>query len=178
LTKAKAKDPGWHYFELMAITFSALALEALANSFGEHLIHGWKDYESASPIAKLRIVCDFLKIEIDFEREPWFVVKWLIKFRNKVAHAKPQQIRTESIMTDAELEAVGREMPESEMEKEISLHNAERSFATVENILAILYGKLDPYDDHNLLADGWSGSSTKIQEPTPDITGGMNASPA
>ncbi len=178
LDDAKAKRPGYLYYELTAIMFSALALEALANSFGDHLILRWKDYESSSPIAKLRIVCDSLRIVVDFDHEPWSTVLWLVKFRNKVAHAKPESIRSEALMSEVEFEAKGRDMPESAMEKEISLPNAERSVTAVESILEMLYGKLDPYTASSLLMDGWSGSTSRINDPPIAGTdGGAQASP-
>src|SRR6478736_259908 len=72
LERAQKKEPGWLYDELVAMTFSAMALEALANAFGERLVVRWKDYESASPIAKLRVVATRLEIPLpDLEKNPW-----------------------------------------------------------------------------------------------------------
>jgi len=65
LEDAQKKIPGWKNQELVAITFSALALEALANSFGNKLVSRWNDFESSSPIAKLRIICSELGISPD-----------------------------------------------------------------------------------------------------------------
>jgi hypothetical protein len=60
LQDAEAKGPGSFYSELTAMTFSALAIEALCNSIGERMLEDWKDFESATPIAKLRLLASRL----------------------------------------------------------------------------------------------------------------------
>ena len=52
LDKAKVKDPGWFNSAFIAITFSALAIEALCNAVGERVISNWNDYERESPLKK------------------------------------------------------------------------------------------------------------------------------
>jgi len=56
--------PGWFYSDLIAITFSALSIEALCNAFGNRFVPDWKDFESSSPIAKLRIICLIWKLTL------------------------------------------------------------------------------------------------------------------
>src|SRR3954471_2833467 len=81
------KKPGWMFDELSAMTFAALAIEALCNSIGDRVVPGWaKDFESASPNAKLRILSGRLGLEYDEDKEPWVGARELIKFRNLVAH--------------------------------------------------------------------------------------------
>ncbi len=102
IDRAKEKRPGWFYDELSAMTFAALAIEALGNSIGERVIDGWEtDFESASPIAKLRLLADRLGVTYDKSVEPWSGAIELVKFRNRVAHAKPQ------IVTSSELDDAG-----------------------------------------------------------------------
>ena len=71
LQDSKDKRPGWFYSNLIAITMSALAIEALCNTVGERIIDDWKDFESASPVAKLRLLCENLSIDFDKSLEPW-----------------------------------------------------------------------------------------------------------
>jgi hypothetical protein len=67
LEDAKSKRPGWFYAELAALTLSGLAVEAICNAVGERVFStDWKDFESASPIAKLRLICD--KLDVPFDR--------------------------------------------------------------------------------------------------------------
>jgi hypothetical protein len=111
LESAELKTPGWLYYELTAITFSALSLEAPTNSFGEKFVARWYDYESSSPIAKLRIICSQLNVEPDFEKEPWAATLWLLKSRNKVAHARPESINFDKTMTDEDFQKICFEFP-------------------------------------------------------------------
>jgi hypothetical protein len=39
LEDAENKEPGWYYSELIALTMSALAMEAICNAVGEQIIH-------------------------------------------------------------------------------------------------------------------------------------------
>ena len=138
--RAKERAPGWLYDELVAMTFSAMALEALANAFGERHVPRWKDFESANPIAKLRTVASHLKIPAtDFEQEPWSFALWLMKFRNKVAHAKPESIKFDATMPRSDFEQLQLEPPKSKLELEISLENADRAIATVSTIYELLW---------------------------------------
>lgn len=162
LKDAEAKHSGWFYSELTAITFSALAFEALVNAFGEQLIDRWSDYESATPIAKLRIISTYLDLSIDFSQEPWSVMLWLVKFCNKVAHAKPEKVTQDSVMTSEEYERKRKSCPPAKLESDITLANAKRSVESVAKILSLLCGKLPPEDLTGLLADGWSGQASQI----------------
>ena len=161
LESAEIKTPGWLYYELTAITFSALSLEAITNSFGEKLVTRWSDYESASPIAKLRIICSRLEIEPNFEIEPWSTTLRLVKFRNKVAHAKPESINFDQTMTDEEFEKIRFEFPRSKLEMQISLENAKRSIFAIDQILNLFYPKLTLDEKNGLYFDGYSGMTSK-----------------
>ncbi|RXK56075.1 hypothetical protein ESB00_09420 [Oleiharenicola lentus] len=136
-----------------------MALEALANAFGERLIPRWKDYESASPIAKLRIVVVNLKMpEPNFETDPWAAVIWLVKIRNKVAHAKPEYIKFDKTMSRAEFERQRFDAPTSKLELEISLENAERAYKTIDVIFELLCKHTPIEQLDGLLSDGFSGT--------------------
>jgi hypothetical protein len=160
LESAEAKTPGWLYHELIAITFSALAFEALTNSFGERLVTRWGDFESASPIAKLRIICSRLGVEPDFEKEPWSATLRLVKFRNKVAHAKPESISFDKTMTKEEFEKHRFEYPHSKLEMQINLKNAKSSVSAVDQILELFYPKLTDDEKYHLYSSGFSGSTS------------------
>jgi hypothetical protein len=65
LDKAKKKEPGWADHEFVAITLSALAIEAICNAVGKKAVKGWEDFEGCSPTAKVRVICTNLDIEYD-----------------------------------------------------------------------------------------------------------------
>ena len=159
--RGKEKNPGWMFDELSAMTFAALAIEALCNSIGDRMIEGWdKDFESSSPNAKLRILAKHLGIKYESDKEPWAGARELIKFRNLVAHAKPQLIVEEKVMTQEEYDKRLFDVPESKLEKLINAANADRAVRTVQKIKDILIEKLEPEDKLGLTADGWSGHAT------------------
>jgi hypothetical protein len=160
LESAETRTPGWLYYELTAITFSALAIEALTNSFGEKLVTRWNDFEKASPIAKLRVICTRLCVEPDFEKEPWFTVLWLVQFRNKVAHAKPESIKFDKTMTEKELQKIQFEYPRSRLEMQINIENAKRSVSAVDQILELFYPQLTPDEKYYLYSNGFSGTTS------------------
>jgi len=84
---AEAKRPGWFYSQLTAITLCGLAIEAICNAIGKRIIPDWKDFESAGPNAKLRLLCDRLNVKYDRHAEPWSSARWLSKQRNAIALA-------------------------------------------------------------------------------------------
>lgn len=152
------------HYELATITFSALALEAMANAYGERLIADWKDFESASPIAKLRVVCTHLKIDAHFDRQPWSTALWLIRFRNKVAHAKPQFVREDRLMSSEEFEKTGHDRPTSKIEAEVTYAKATNSLEAVMQIGRAFVKHL-PFEEYaGLVADGWTVSATVKKE--------------
>jgi hypothetical protein len=165
LEDARAKRPGYFNYELMSITFCALALEALGNSFGEKFIPRWKeDFESASPVAKMRLVSEQLGVTPDFNTEPWADVSWLVKFRNLVAHAKPKLLKEERILTREQHSARRFEYPLSDLEKQVTLQNAERAYKCVDKIQATWCSKILLGEIGSLLGDGWSGVSEPVDD--------------
>ena len=162
LEDANKKKPGWFYNELITITFCALALEALCNAFGERFIENWSDFESSTPIAKLRIICSQLNIEADFTKEPWSRAVWVIRFRNKIAHAKPEFLEQNEIWSRDEFDDLREEAPKSKLEKQISLNNANKAYEAAVAIKKALCDGIPVEQQHGLRSDGWSGVSRQV----------------
>jgi len=160
LEDAKNKRPGCFYSELIAITMSGLAIEALCNAVGERVVDNWKDYESSSPKAKVRIICNELKLEYDCNKEPWSSVIWLSKIRNELAHAKPQLVNESYTWSREEYETKDGFMPQSKLEKKITLGNAERAYKQISELKTILCINIPADKSFGLYADSWSGSSS------------------
>lgn len=133
---------GGEAFALSAIILSALAIEALANSIGKYKVPDWSDYESASPMAKLRIISSEMNIEFDAHKSPWKEAKKLIKFRNSIAHAKPKTLEIDIEITEENIHEILDPSP-SEIEKEISYENAKMAVDTVNNLKSLLCSRLD-----------------------------------
>jgi hypothetical protein len=151
---------GWFDNSLIAMTLSALAVEAMANAFGKRFVKGWEDFERVPPRAKLRLVCNALQLELNFGQEPWATVKWLLKFRNEIAHAKPEIIKTDHILSRDEYEKCQMEKPNAELEAQITVENAKLAYAAVDRLKDIWCARADPGETFGLYSDSWSGSAT------------------
>jgi hypothetical protein len=171
LERGQKTERGAFYEELGAMTFSALGIEAICNSIGDRVFRDWSDFESSSPTAKLRILTKRLGIDYSKEKEPWSSARQLVQFRNLVAHAKPQLLIEEKLITREEHEKRRFDMPQSKLEKLITPGNADRAVKTVQAISDLLIGKLEPEEALGLAADAWSGS-TSLHEPPPERRSG------
>ena len=99
---------------LQVITYSAFALEALANAFGNRFVPRWNHFENAGPLAKLRVIAQALNVpEPDFEKEPWSGAGWLVAYRNKIVHPKPQFVELEEEMSEEEYKLMQFDFPEA-----------------------------------------------------------------
>jgi len=161
---AEAKRPGWTYSQLTAITLSGLAIEAICNAVGERIVGDWKDFESASPNAKLRLLCERLQVPYDKSQEPWSTVRWLMKQRNAIAHAKPQLLEEEHVWSRDEFDRRRKECPLSDLERELSLGNAKRAVSAVKDVLLRITQAIPAEDRFGLYSDGWEGSASMIHD--------------
>ena len=134
LKLAEEKQPGSHYHEFTTIVMSALSLEALANAVGSRLITDWSDFESSSPWAKLRILCETLHLDFDRGKEPWSSAKWLCGFRNRAAHGKPEDLLLTKSVPEESFEKEMRNSPDSWLESQITLGNAKRAYKAASDI--------------------------------------------
>ena len=141
---------------LIAITFSALSIEAMANAIGDRVIQDWKDLESSSPTAKIRIIAEHLKIPFVRSDEPWSTVIWLAQFRNRIAHPKPEQISVESKVTQREFDQSLFEYPRSKLEREITLGNATRAVEAAYKLVDVLCETMSPEQRFGIIAEMWS----------------------
>ena len=160
LEDAKAKRPGWFYNHLIVITFSALSIEAIANAFGKRYIEKWKDFESSSPIAKIRILCNHFSVEMNSEKEPWSTAIWLMGLRNKIAHAKPELLEENHIWSREEHDKRQMEEPKAKIEKQMTLGNARRAYRAATKIKDLFCNSIHIEDQPGLRNDCWFGSAS------------------
>lgn len=164
LTKAETKEPGWFDSQFTAIVFSSLAIEALSNAVGGLAINKWNGFESCSPIAKTRLVCEYLNIDYGNSKEPWRTVIWLLKTRNLIAHPKTELITNEAVIFQQELDSQKyRSLPKLKFEKRITLENAKRSVDTVNEMVSLFCEKLIPKQNFGVISDMWH-SSAKLHD--------------
>lgn len=161
--RARKQEHDWRSDALTTMTFSALAIEALCNLIGEHKFEDWEDFESSSPNAKLRILAMKLSINYKKPEEPWNTAHWLFKFRNRVAHPKPELIKEENLLTQKELGKRWFDRPKSKLEREITVPNAARALKAAQSLKDLLCSRISPKEVPELFADFWSGS-TKAQQ--------------
>ena len=161
--RAEKQEVGWVYDVLSTMTFSALAIEALCNAIGQWVYEDWKDFESSSPIANIRLLAERLDVDYDKEVDPWSTVLWLLKFRNLIAHPKPEQVVEEILLTQKtyDRDCFGMpNKPESKLEKWITLGNSKRALLAAEQIEDILTRKIPSNENTlGLHVDGWVGST-------------------
>ena len=148
---------------LISISLCALALEAVLNAIGSKSILNWEeDFESCNPNAKARIICMSLGISYEKNKEPWLLLRSLIKFRNKVAHPKSESITTNKIVDFEEFygNTGSQPKPESKLEKLITLESAEKYLSAVNSVIEILCSKLDEDVRDEIKLEFWTTTAS------------------
>lgn len=161
---AQQKKTGWFNEALISMTFSALAVEALANAVGDRLWqgHDWEDFEDCKPIIKLERIAKKLAIPYQIRNDPWKTIQWLIKFRNKIAHAKPEPIKQFSKVGHAKKGIHDINCPESVLENLVSKNTAKHLLKSVKDLKDI-FCKYIPEDElDGICTDGWSANTEPI----------------
>jgi hypothetical protein len=160
LERAEKQGNGCLYDELAAMVFSALAIEAFSNSLGSKVIPGWlKNHERKSPMNKLKLLAEQLSITYDESQEPWSGARFLMEFRNEIAHPKPQFITETIFLSQEEHDARSFDMPQSELERKISLVEARTALTTAGSVIDSLLKPLGDEQKFGLSVEGWSGST-------------------
>jgi hypothetical protein len=163
--RAIKKQPGWRGDALVVMLCSAMAIEAMCNTIGERVVDEWKeDYESSKPDAKIRILAAALKVDYQRDKEPWKTARWLFTFRNKVAHAKPERIVEEEILTQKQHDRRLFDTPQSKLERDITVPNATRALDAARKVLDRLASNMQPDDTVGILVDIWTGTTQAHSE--------------
>jgi hypothetical protein len=161
LAKAERKERGWFDSTFVALTFSALAIEALSNAIGDRIVPDWKDFDSASPLAKVRLLAERLDLPYASGSEPWRTICWLGKFRNLIAHPKPEAILDDQFITEGDAEKRSFDPPKSKLERQVTVGNAKRALEAVEEAKLLLCNKIPAEERFGLFSDGWSTSTSR-----------------
>jgi len=156
---AKASEVGRFNKCLAAMVLSALAIEALANAVGSRVASDWTVFERLSPLEKLDSLAKELAFTYEATKEPWSAITQLARFRNDIAHPKPELILEEKYLPEVALGKALFDSPQSQIEGQITLGNAERANKAVRALKAILTDNLPEDKRVGIYADMWSGST-------------------
>ena len=144
---------------LAAMILSSLAIEALANAVGSRVASDWETFERLNPLEKLDRLTRDLSIANDPNTEPWSAITQLARFRNDIAHPKPELVLEEKILPEVALGKMLFDSPQSQIERQITLGNAQRAYKAVCALKAILTDSLPVEQRFGIYADMWSGST-------------------
>lgn len=127
LDTAKGLKDGYFYQWMSSILVSAFALEGFLNLIGQRLFPCWKRLERRlSPIAKLELIAHAAQAPLDHNARPYQTIGKLFKFRNDLAHPKPQRLRPKPSREQGDLESIRRNYPRVPWEAECSAEFAQR----------------------------------------------------
>ncbi len=130
----------WHDL-LAATTLLALSVEAIVNTIGELVVPDFGDFESSSPRAKIRLICQSGNIAFDKSADPFCDIWLLLKIRNQLAHPKFKTLRYESEeMPIKDAQKHMRELGEllHGVEKALSPELAQRFLVAVLKLVTVL----------------------------------------
>ena len=156
---------GWVEHSLMAIVMSALALEAISNSFAERCLpKDWPSIERCTTREKLKRLREKLSIDVKTNPELWSTAAWLTDRRDEIVHAKPESVNIEGESDLVDWEQQRETWPVGELERHFTHANGLKAVQCVETVLNTLSAKLDPRDAFDLRSDGAVHSAT-IKQP-------------
>ncbi len=143
--------------DFVCLIMCALAVESICNTVGELIYNDWRsEFETCSPKAKIRIICEKLNITYDKGKEPFQTLHWLIGFRNKIAHAKPEPIEKTQILSQKEYDDLqSSDGPQSKLEGFISVKNANKAMEQLAEFQELLVGSLPEEEAWVIESDSW-----------------------
>ena len=162
VAKIRAEDPPLWPDLMAAASLLSLSLEALVNSLGPLFVSDFSDFDSSSPVAKLRIIHEKVGLSFDKSRKPISDILELARFRNKVAHPKYKKLECISDrlpLHDAQALSSDESKTLHELERSISPEAVERWLEALLSVTVPLLEKLEP--EHQW---GHSRSWLKIHE--------------
>ena len=160
IAHAEATQVGQFNNCLAAMTMTALAVESLVNAVGSRISVDWLEFEKLQPHEKISNLISQLSIDRDSNIDPWSTIKFLGKFRNQIAHAKPELIVKDSHLSESALDCLTLVTPQSKLEREITVGNARRVHRAVEQLKGILTDAMPVEKSFGIYADMWSSSTS------------------
>lgn len=148
LKLAEEQEEGSFYFILSSLTFSAFTLEAYLNHLGKNTYSHWQEIETSSVKAKLFLLSDYYKVELDKSKRPFQTIEKLIKFRNLVAHGKT--VFLEDVVKRTKVyDSSQDQLLETQWEQLCKYSFAKRALEDMEVLIKTIHkatgGKRDPF---------------------------------
>lgn len=162
LEETEAIEVGQFNKCLAAMVLSSLAIEALVNAVGSRVVSNWPTFERSSPLEKLDVLVTELAIARDSTKEPWSAITQLARFRNDIAHPKPELVVEEKVLSEVELEKTLFDSPKSKLERQITVGDARRAHNAVNVLKGILTDALPMDKRFGIYVDVWSGSTQLV----------------
>jgi len=133
---------GHSKIKLSALTMVCFSIEAFANHVGQHLFASWESIErSMSPIGKLKLFIEMLKIEINYGESPFNTVHELMKWRNKVAHGRTEISTSTHLETIENYDSLLGQIKNSNWKQYVLDIDINRIEKDCENIMKIIHEK-------------------------------------
>lgn len=160
IAEAEATEHGRFNKSLAAMVMTALAVEALANAVGSRVATDWPAFERLRPHEKIDLIVERLQIPRDTSQEPWTTLQFLGGFRNDIAHPKPELVLKENVLPEVGLTRTAFQTPLSVLEKEITVRNAKRAHAAVQDLKGLFADALLADARFGIYADMWHGRTS------------------
>ena len=119
---------------MSCLIFSAFSLEANANFIGYKIIKDWEVHERKSLKYKLDLICQELGLAVDKGKRPFQTVNLLVKFRNSLAHGKPESVSIEKEIVGDPSKLEKFKYPQASWEEYCSEENALNAYEDVNRI--------------------------------------------
>ncbi|MBM3449461.1 MAG: hypothetical protein FJX78_00455 [Armatimonadetes bacterium] len=93
------QEHGSYYSAMASLIFSAFELEAYVNFLGSKRFKSWSLLERLREEDKFQLLSEDLSIVPRWGSRPYQTLKWLRKFRNDIAHGKPEVIIVQELVS-------------------------------------------------------------------------------
>ncbi len=127
-------DEGLMFKAMSCLIFSTFSLEANANYIGYKIFNNWDDYEKESLEDKLTLISDEIGLDFNKGKRPFQTVTLLVKFRNSLAHGKPDTVSVVKEFTGDPDKIAKFHYPQASWEEYCTTENALRAFEDVNTI--------------------------------------------
>jgi hypothetical protein len=161
--EAEASQIGRFNKCLAGMVMTALAIEALLNAVGSRVVVDGPAFEQLGPLDKLDLLVEQLHIQRDASKEPWQTIRYLSRFRNDIAHPKPELVEVTVTLPQAALDKQLFDVPHSQLEREITTGNARRSHSAVYELKGILTDAMPEHLRFGIYTDAWTESTDALR---------------